>query len=127
MLWLVRTLAAVAIAVRAGCGGSDKPATTTPAGEQVAVAAAAPDPGPPSPSNRPGEREDRASLCKRAVEHAIQIIQRDSTELQDPKDVETTRTTGVKDCVSSPATTDDIDCVIRAQSLDDLTMCGGKH
>lgn len=113
-------IAALALA----CGGSDKPAATTPPpSQQVAAAPAPPDPGPPSPTNQPGEREDRTALCQRAVDNALQILQRESGQPIDAKELETTRTQGVKDCVTSPSSTPEIDCVIRAQSVDDLSKC----
>jgi hypothetical protein len=113
-------IAALALA----CGGGDKPAATTPPPPPpVAADQAAPDPGPPSPTNQPGEREDRTALCQRAVDNALQIVQRESGQQMDPKELETSRTQSVKDCAASRSTTQEIDCVVRARSVDDLSKC----
>jgi hypothetical protein len=104
---------AIALALTASCGGSDKP-----------VRAAAATAAPTGPTNQPGEGADRQSLCQRAVDHAIEVMQREGADTTDPKELEASRAQGVKDCVVSPATTEEIDCVIRAQSVADLAACG---
>jgi hypothetical protein len=105
------------------CGGSTRETEAPPAAKSGQTGTAAAQAAPDGQSGAPPRPADRNALCERAMDRAIEILRRETTSLQDDNEIKQTRDSGIRDCMSSQATTDDLECVIRAQTLDDLTRC----
>ncbi len=94
-----------------GCGAKSAE-STTPAGGTDSKA----------------EQFDRKELCERAVSRAVEIMRDEQKPgAVDERDVEASRSEGVRDCIDSETSRANLECVMRARVQQDLVRCAEQE